>query len=113
MKYTAAALFIGAVSAEAPIWELRSVNEHRADSTIQEMYGTFSTEQANGRDPYDSTFIQFPTYKQEVDHSGELFKAGQSKMFPDGYARVTTDRFSNDTDDIFMRSMIATYALEA
>ena len=112
MKYTVAALFIGAVSAEAPVWSLRSVNEHRADSTIQQMYGDFSTSQANGRDPYESTFIQFPTYKEEVDHSGELFKASQSKQFENGYSRVVTDRFSSDSDDIFMRSMISTYALE-
>ena len=114
MKSTAAALFIGAVSAisEEPVWSLRSVNEHKADSTIQKMYGDFSTDQANAREPYESSFVGIPTYKEEIDHSGEVFKAGQSKMFPDGYSRVTTDRFSADSDDIFMRSMIETYALE-
>ena len=30
-----------------------------------------------------------------------------------GYTRVTTPRFSADSDDIFMRSMIEQYAIEA
>jgi flagellar motor protein MotB len=49
----------------------------------------------------------------EVDHSGEIFKSGQSDMLGDGgYKRVTTPRFASDSDDIFMRSMIENYANE-
>ena len=48
----------------------------------------------------------------DVDHSGEFFKAGDHDGSGEGYQRVVTSRFSADDDDIFMRSMIKTYALE-
>jgi hypothetical protein len=49
----------------------------------------------------------------DVDHSGEFFRSTESDMLGDGgYKRVTTPRFSADSDDIFMRSMIDQYALE-
>ena len=49
----------------------------------------------------------------EVDHSNEFFKHSEHDMLGDGgYKRVTTPRFANDDDDIFMRSMIEQYALE-
>jgi hypothetical protein len=51
--------------------------------------------------------------EDEVDHSNEFFKAGEHDMLGDGgYKRVTTARFANDNDDIFMRSMVEQYALE-
>merc|ERR1719230_357835 len=50
---------------------------------------------------------------EPVDHSGEHFSPAQSKMLGSGgYVRVTTPRFAEDSDDIFMRSMIENYALE-
>ena len=39
-----------------------------------------------------------------------VFDSG--KAFNGAYERVVTDRFSGDSDDIFMRSMIANYAVE-
>jgi hypothetical protein len=49
----------------------------------------------------------------DTDHSGEFFKASDSgQLHGGGYERVTTPRFSADSDDIFMRSMIEQYALE-
>ena len=49
----------------------------------------------------------------DEDHSGEFFKSTESDMLGDGgYKRVTTPRFSADSDDIFMRSMIDQYSLE-
>ena len=49
----------------------------------------------------------------DVDHSGEFFKATDSgQLHGGGYERVTTARFASDSDDIFMRSMIEQYALE-
>jgi len=49
----------------------------------------------------------------DVDHSGEFFKSTEhDKLGDGGYKRVTTPRFSADSDDIFMRSMIEQYSLE-
>ena len=51
---------------------------------------------------------------EEVDHSGEFFLPGEHNALGvngDGYERVVPAYFSADSDDIFMRSMIKTYAL--
>ena len=51
--------------------------------------------------------------KGEPDHSGEVFQPAEHGQLGDGgYERVTTARFSADSDDIFMRSMIEQYAQE-
>ena len=129
MKYTiAVATFVGLISAAEPVWSLRSVNDHRTDSTLQQQYGTFSTTAANGRPPYQSTVQVEDSSSDEsssdsedlvdlgdddVDHSGEFFKHSESDMLGDGgYKRVTPARFAADSDDIFMRSMVEQYALE-
>jgi len=130
MKYTlATAMFIGAISAAEPVWSLRSVNDHRTDSTVQAAYGDHSTKQANARPPYQSTAqlassdsssssssdsdVQLNGDDEEVDHSGEFFTAGQHDMLGGGeYKRVPTAHFAADDDDIFMRSMITNYADE-
>ena len=50
---------------------------------------------------------------EEVDHSGEFFTPGQHDMLGGGeYKRVVPPRFAADDDDIFMRSMIKSYADE-
>ena len=46
------------------------------------------------------------------DHSCETFSPQQDGMLDKGYERAVTARFDADSDDIFMRSMIKTYALE-
>ena len=49
----------------------------------------------------------------DEDHSGEFFPAGQHEQEGAGaYNRAIPARFSADSDDIFMRSMIKNYALE-
>merc|ERR1719443_2656106 len=125
MKFTfAVAVFLGAVSAEEPVWSLRSVNDHRTDSTIQAAYGEHSVNQANSRPPYQSA-MQVDESESESDSSddeemvqtgkeGDYFAAGFSGTTgAAAYERVVPDRFSSDSDDIFMRSMITNYALEA
>ena len=129
MKYTiAVAVFVGLVSAEEPVWSLRSVNDHRTDSSLQGEYGDHSTNQANARPPYQSTVELEDSSSDDssssdtelqlngdddVDHSGEFFKHTEHDMLGEGgYKRVTTPRFSADSDDVFMRSMIEQYALE-
>jgi hypothetical protein len=54
----------------------------------------------------DNNNVQLPDATYEVHES----KKGNAEL--GRYERVTTARFSADTDDIFMRSMIENYALE-
>ena len=123
MKF-AIAVLVGLVAAEEPVWSLRSVNDHRTDSQVQKAYGDHSTTKANSRPPYDSTMqisesddeqdVLLNGDDEEVDHSGESYYPHEHSMEGNGgYERVTTARFAADTDDIFMRSMIQNYALEA
>eukprot|EP00356_Strombidium_inclinatum_P002904 CAMPEP_0170493402 /NCGR_PEP_ID=MMETSP0208-20121228/13839_1 /TAXON_ID=197538 /ORGANISM="Strombidium inclinatum, Strain S3" /LENGTH=193 /DNA_ID=CAMNT_0010769329 /DNA_START=12 /DNA_END=593 /DNA_ORIENTATION=+ len=110
MKFIVA-MFVGLVAAEEPVWSLRSIQDHRTDSEVQKAYGDHSTKQANGRPPYQSA-MQLAGDDEEEDHSKEVFHAHQSGMLDDGYKREITPRFIGDSDDIFMRSMINTYAQE-
>ena len=53
----------------------------------------------------------------EPDHSGEVFQPADHGQLhtaggESGYERVTPARFSADSDDIFMRSVIQNYAQE-
>ena len=60
--------------------------------------------------------VQLEGDDSESDHSKEYFPAGTDEMLGDSiigeYKRVTPARFAEDSDDIFMRSMIENYALE-
>ena len=48
-----------------------------------------------------------------VNLDGDYYTVFDSgKAFNGAYERIVTDRFSGDGDDIFMRSMIANYAVE-
>ena len=48
-----------------------------------------------------------------VNLNGDYYTVFDSgKAFNGAYERVVSDRFSGDADDIFMRSMIANYAVE-
>merc|ERR1740138_18734 len=126
MKFSyAVAVFIGVASAGEPVWSLRSVNDHRTDSTIQAAYADHSTTQANGRPPYQSA-AQLGESESESDSSddeeesllqmrGDYFKAGFSGTIgASAYDREPRmpAHFASDDDDIFMRSMINNYALE-
>ena len=53
--------------------------------------------------------------KEEEDHSGEFFTAEEDGVGPvdKKYERTIPDRFTDEGDDIFMKSMIKTYALES
>mmetsp|Transcript_18506 Transcript_18506/g.31679 ORF Transcript_18506/g.31679 Transcript_18506/m.31679 type:complete len:215 (-) Transcript_18506:113-757(-) len=131
MKYTlAVAVLVGLVAAEEPVWSLRSVQDHRTDSQVQKAYGDHSTKQADGRPPYQSAMqmsesdsesdseteyehLQVRGDDEEEDHSDEFFAPHESSKADDAtYTRQVPARFSSDADDLFMRSMISTYALE-
>ena len=128
MKYTIAiAALLGFVSADdtTKVWELRSVLDHRTDSTVQAAYGDHSVKSANARPPLrswvevdssdsssSSSDSDIQLGDDDVDHSGEFFKASEHNDDGRGYFRNGIAHFSADSDDIFMRSMIKNYALE-
>jgi hypothetical protein len=121
------------------VWELRSVNDHKTDSDLQKTFGDHATKSADARPPMRSHIMtqkkaapaasssdssssssdseadkkNVQVNDDDVDHSGEFFKPTEhDKLGDGGYKRVTTPRFSADSDDIFMRSMIENYSLE-
>ena len=129
-----AALF-GLISADDThaVWELRSVKDHAVDSGLTQHFGDHATKQANARPPMRShgtnhvvpigTLMQMMDISDSEDSSdseeenlqvrGDDIPAWQSGREVDGYKRVATAHFSADTDDLFMRSMIMNYSVEA
>ena len=120
------ALFIGLVSADdtTAVWGLTSTNSEKDNSNTQITFGNYATDAANARPPMRS-HIQVEDSDSDSDSSSssddeDLQTSSDARFdtFPVGldkstlYERVITPRFSQDTDDLFMRSMIATYAHE-
>merc|ERR1719329_595626 len=114
-----------------PVWKLSSVLGHRDDQDVQNAYGDYSTEAANARPPYKST-VQIESESESSDSESDdetnaqiaadkviekhpIYNAWESVKdgaADDKYERIITPNFSSDSDDIFMRSMIKTYAHE-
>ena len=141
MKFAVAAL-IGVVSAydydgptlgymynkrtlpDVQTWKLRSVNANAANAKEQAAYGEFSTKTSNEKfkewthvqlaDNSDSDEdVQLRGDDSESDHSKEFYNAWDAvKDEEEGYHRALPAYFSGDSDDLFMRSMCKTYALE-
>ena len=119
MKFTTLSLLLTGASAFAPVWSLRSVNDHRTDSQVQKAYGDHSIQQANARDPYQSALLQMESSSDSSDSDEEEnvqlndFQPGQAgRLGNSAYERVIPDRFSADSDDILMRSVYNNYAIE-
>ena len=118
---------------DEPVWKLSSVLGHRDDSEDQKGYGDYSTTMANGRPPYKST-VQIESDSESSDSESDdeehanvgltaekvidknpIFNAWESVKdgAADGhYERIITPNFSADTDDVFMRSMLKSFAHE-
>ena len=120
MKF-AIAVFLGVVSAgpltikDQPVWGLRSVQDHRTDSQVQKAYGDHSTKSSNANQKEYTNLLQLDSESESESSDDEMvqFLGAHEHGRPDNeYKRVIPDRFSKDDDDIFMRSMIANYALE-
>jgi len=126
MKSFAMTALVGLIAAKdtTKVWELRSVLSHRDEAVIDKHYGDKSTERANSRPPMRS-HVQMNSsssssssdsdedvqmQKEEEDLS-TLFKP-QDSVKGGPYERVIPERFSADSDDLFMRSMLKTYAIE-
>ena len=123
------AILLGLIKADdtTKVWELASTNSQKDESQFQVWYGNWATDQANARPPYRSNYIQqaadsdsssdsdsSDSDEEEVQAQADVrfdtFPVGLDKSTV--YERVITPRFSQDSDDIFMRSMIKTYAHE-
>merc|ERR1711934_402104 len=123
----AVALLIGLVSADdtTAIWGLTRTNSERDNANTQIGFGNHATDQANARPPMrshvqmqesesdsssDSDSSDDEDLQTTADARFDTFPVGMDKSIV--YERVITPRFSQDTDDLFMRSMIANYAHE-
>ena len=74
MKSFIVALLIASTSAVSylgePTWTLKSLQDHRTDSKVQDAYAAHSTAQANGRPPYQSAvqlWALFRWCKMKID----------------------------------------------
>ena len=109
MKYTLAiAAILGLVSVE----QTQAITVFTTSGAVAYESSSDSSESSSEED------VQMVQVQgdDESDHSKEYFPAGTDEMLGDSiigeYKRVTPPRFADDTDDIFMRSMIEQYALE-
>ena len=74
MQYTLAiAALLATVSAERPVWGLRSVNDHRTDASVQKEYGDASVASANARNPQTSSLLQLESDSSDSDSSDDDF----------------------------------------
>jgi len=116
MKSFAIAALLGLISAKdtTGVWQLKSVLSHRDEQVLQNYFGDVSTARANARPPMRS-HIELDSDSGSSDDESEeetnvQFVPGDEGKA--GYERKIPDRFSADSDDLFMRSMLTTYATE-
>ena len=89
-----------------------------SDSAAQEDSSSDSAVQEDSSDSNaqadSSTDLQINGADESSDHSGEFFEAREHGTGPldKKYERVVPTNFADASDDLFMRSMIKTYALE-
>ena len=97
-------------SSDSAVQEDSSDSDAQADSSsdVQED-SSDSNAQADS-----STDLQINGADESSDHSGEFFEAREHGTGPldKKYERVVPTNFADASDDLFMRSMIKTYALE-
>ena len=117
MKQFAIVALFGLISAKdtTKVWELRSVLQHRDEAVLQKNFGDATIGRANARPPMRS-HVQIGENAESSSSSSSSsddedlmlgdFKAGAP------YDRVIPARFSADSDDLFMRSMLKSYAVE-
>ena len=110
MKYTLAiAALVGLISIE----QTQAITVFTTSGAVA--YESSDSSDSSSEDE-DVQMVQMQAQDSESDHSKEYFPAGTDEMLGDSiigeYKRVTPIRFADDTDDIFMRSMIEQYSLE-
>merc|ERR1740117_14737 len=108
---------------EMQVWKLRSVTG--TQNWAGDMVGFEDAEAASANEHWiDYTKVQVSSSETseedvmlgddtESDHSKEFYNAWDAvKDEEEGYHRAMPSYFAGDDDDLFMRSMIKTYALE-
>jgi len=117
MKTFALAALLGLISAKdtTGVWQLKSVLSHRDEQVLQNYFGDVATARANARPPMRS-HIELDSDSgssddESDDETNVQFVPGDSGR-ASGYTRVVPERFSSDSDDLFIRSMISSYATE-
>ena len=98
-----------------------SSDDVQADSSSSDVQGDDSSTDVQGDDSSSdvqgddsSSDVQLRGDDESSDHSGEFFEAREDGTGPldKKYERVVPAHFAEGSDDLFMRSMIKTYALE-
>jgi chemotaxis protein histidine kinase CheA len=93
-----------------------AVQEDSSDSDAQADSSSDVQEDSSDSDAQadSSTDLQINGADESSDHSGEFFEAREHGTGPldKKYERVVPTNFADASDDLFMRSMIKTYALE-
>ena len=115
MKYFAVLALFGLISAKdtSKTWELRSVLQHRDEAVLQKQFGDQSIERANSRPPMRSHVQMGSSSSSSSTSEDEDLQIGDfGPKAGAGYERVIPPRFTADSDDLFMRSMFETYAIE-
>jgi hypothetical protein len=110
MKYSAiAALAVISAKDTTNVWELRSVLQHRDEAVLQKNFGDATTGRANARPPMRS-HVQVASSSSSSSDDEDLMVNDFNPGAP--YDRVIPARFTADSDDLFIRSMLKTYAVE-
>ena len=123
MKTFVYAALVGLISAKdtTGVWQLKSVLSHRDEQVLQNYFGDVATARANARPPMRShiELDDSSSDDSEDDETNVQFGPGDAgiacpgpKCAEKGYDRAIPDRFSADSDDLFMRSMLTKYATE-
>ena len=83
------------------------------DSDDDDVQASDDSDDDDVQDDSDSD-VQLEKDEESSDHSGEFFEAREHGTGPldKKYERVVPTNFAEGSDDLFMRSMIKTYALE-
>jgi hypothetical protein len=89
------------------------VQEDDSDSDVQASEDDSDSDVQASEDDSDSD-VQLAKDEESSDHSGEFFEAREHGTGPldKKYERQVPTNFAEGSDDLFMRSMIKTYALE-
>ena len=106
MKFTGIVAMIGAASAFAegdttPVWGLRSITDHREEAQTQIAFGNTATESANARPPLRSHVMMADSDSSDSESDEDLVQT-----------EAPPARFTGDSDDLFMRSVINNYSSE-
>lgn len=115
MKTVAIVALLGLISATQVEQQQAVTRSYPGVTFIQQGAQGESSDESDSSDD-DQTDVQTSAWgnddEEKVDHSGEVFEAREIGTGPldKKYERVPPEQFTAGGDDLFMRSMIMTYA---